>query len=196
MLMMIMIMHQTVAGGSRSEVSMESVDSDTDKNVNTTRPAHKKKQKSFVIKWNEKWLKDYDWLKYEHGKMFSFLCINQNKANTMSEGRVIRSSTLTRHAKSSSIKEAVCEIALRKSAMSSTSNALTKKDEAISKCFRNLYLTAKENIPLPKYPSLYKLITIKGVNLDALNVQGDNHSSRISGDEILDYIVHVISKDL
>ena len=70
--------------------------------------------------------------------------------------------------------------------------AALKNPKAQTKCIRTTYWLAKEKLPISKYPSLYKLCKLQGVELDVLNIQGDDYSSRTSAEEFLNSIVHVI----
>ena len=173
-----------------------SVDSDTDSE--SDQPSAKKKKDSH--EFQSSWLDKHDWLRYVGEKMFCTLCIQQKKDCSLTRGSTnYRTSTLTRHIKHKQHQQTLLEIVQRteyekssKSAHKQMSTLYKDKFDALHKVLRNVYWLAKENMPMFKYPSMYKLLKLQGVNLEALSVHGDDYSSRTAGEEFLKCIVKTI----
>ena len=126
-------------------------------------PSRKRPKRSRIFK--KRWVKEYDWLKYENNGMFCKHCQEARKKGPFSGTTGCtnyRTSTLTRHARSKEHRDAVRERVMRKEMASATQRAISQNEMAVISAFRVVYWLAKEEVHVAssKFPSLITLLKL------------------------------------
>ena len=134
-------------------------------------PRGKRPKQSRIFR--KRWLKEYDWLRYEGGGMLCKPCQEGHKKGpfTGTKGCTnFRTSTLSRHARSKEHRDALRERVLRKDMVTATQRALSENEAAVVSALRVSYWLAKE-VASSKFPSLINLLKLSGVKcLENLHV--------------------------
>ena len=163
-------------------------------------PAPKRVRRTRSFK--KRWLKEYEWLKYEGTSMFCSICRESGKKGpfTGTGCTNYRTSTLSRHARSKDHRDAVKERVLRRDMTVCTQRVLSENELAIMSAMRATYWLAKEELASSKFPSLINLLKLTGVNcLENLHVGANatymHHDSFSKMQDAIDQCIHETTVD-
>ncbi|XP_076328732.1 serine/threonine-protein kinase SMG1-like [Tachypleus tridentatus] len=99
--------------------------------------------------FQEKWLNEFNWLKYEAStkQMFCTLCIKVQNSNTFTTGcAVMKKDNLTKHQKTKDHRDAMEASKLSTAMTKATVSAINKSETAIIAAMHNVYFAAKHDL--------------------------------------------------
>ena len=153
-------------------------------------PPGKRPKRCRTIK--RRWLKEYDWLRYEGSRMFCKPCQESRKKGPFTDTTGCtnyRTSTLTRHAWSKEHWDALWERVMRKEMITASQRALSENEMAVVSAFRVL---AKEEVASSKFPSLINLLKLSGVKCLRVGANATymHHDSFTKMQDVIDECLH------
>ncbi|XP_076344932.1 uncharacterized protein LOC143244338 [Tachypleus tridentatus] len=115
--------------------------------------------------FQEKWLNEFNWLKYEAStkQMFCTLFIKVQNSNTFTTGCVVmKKDNLTKHQKTKDHRDAMEASKLSTAMTKATVSATNKSETAIIAAMHNVYFAAKHDLPSSLIPDLNRLCMMQG----------------------------------
>ena len=142
---------------NRSQSESEKNDTEEEQCINQEQTDEDRRKPKKSRTFQQTWLQDHTWLRYEKEVMFCFFCYKSKKTNPFAsaEGRTnFRTSTLQRHKDGREHEDAVNEEPMRDTFSNTQRRVFRAQSQAILTAMRAVYWLAKEDIATVKYDLL------------------------------------------